>query len=88
VESKEKLLVPKVDNMLKHVSHHKATILGPCKLKVGFLFKNNYQHACNERTYTTSKCHSIIDLIVFKIRHDKKAKNCPIFLHLPSRGSR
>jgi hypothetical protein len=38
MESKEKLLVPKLDNMLKHVGHHKATILGPCKVKIGFLY--------------------------------------------------
>ncbi len=75
MESKEKILVPKLDNMLKHVGHHKATILGPCRVKVGFfVFKNNYQHACNEGIYTTFKCHSIIDLIDSKIPHDKRQK--------------
>jgi len=38
VESKEKLLVLELDNMLKHVGHHKMTILGPCGVNVGFLY--------------------------------------------------
>jgi hypothetical protein len=38
VENKEKLLVLELDNMLKHVGHHKVTILGPCRVKVGSLY--------------------------------------------------
>jgi hypothetical protein len=66
VKSKERLLVSKLDNMLKHVGHCKATISG-LWVELGFLnFKNNCQHACNEKIYTTSKCCYIFYLIDLK----------------------
>ncbi len=63
VKGKEKLLVSKLDNLLKHVGHYKTTI-SSLGVELGFFyFKNSCQHACNERIYTTSKCCSINHLL-------------------------
>jgi hypothetical protein len=52
VKGKEKFLVSKFDNLLKHVGHCKATI-SSLGVELGiFYFRNDYQHACNEKIYT------------------------------------
>ncbi len=52
MESKEKILVPKLDNMLKHLGHHKAMVLGLCKVKVGSLYSRltTNMHVMKEST--------------------------------------
>jgi hypothetical protein len=54
MESEEKILVWKLDNMLKHVGHHKATILGPCKVKVGYSEIITNMHVMKESTQPLS----------------------------------
>jgi hypothetical protein len=56
MESEEKILVWKLDNMLKHVGHHKATILGPCKVKVASLYSKitTNMHVMKESTQPLS----------------------------------
>jgi hypothetical protein len=45
VEGKEKLLILNLDNLLKHVGHHKAKIISP-GVEVGvFHFNGKCQHA-------------------------------------------
>ncbi len=49
VEGKEKLLVPKFDNMLKHAHRHKNKVFN-VGVKVGsFDFNPKCQHACNDQ---------------------------------------
>jgi len=48
VEGKEKHLVLKFDNLLKHAKHHEFKVVGP-KVEVSFLYFNGKcQHAQNE----------------------------------------
>lgn len=44
VEGKEKLFIPKLNNMLKHVGHHKSKIISP-RVEIGvFYFNGKCQH--------------------------------------------
>jgi hypothetical protein len=75
VKGKEKLLVSKLDNLLKHGGNCKV-IISSLGVELGFFnFKNDCQHACNERIYTTCKCCSIFYLIDFEILHEMKQKS-------------
>jgi hypothetical protein len=58
VEGKEKLLAPKLDNLLKHQGYHKAKESRPKVDASGFFFTKNSIHVKNERCYTATDCPS------------------------------
>lgn len=73
---------------MKHVGHYKAKIVS-LGVEVSVLyFYGKCQYAQNEWLYISSKCHSILDLITFKILQEKKGIIIWFVLvyHLLSRG--
>jgi len=68
---------------LKHVSCCKAKAVGLLGVEVGvFYFNGKWQYAQNEQLYTTFKCCSILDLIIYEIPQ-YKIFFCLVCFNLP-----
>jgi hypothetical protein len=56
VEGKNKMLAPKLDNLLKYQGHHKAKVSMFGVDHGSFYFNKDYVHAKNEGCYTSTDC--------------------------------
>ncbi len=77
-----------LNNLLKHVGHHKAKIISQ-GVEIGVLYFNGKcKHAYNGQIYTTFEDPSILDLVISEILQDKKRKLVQFILiyHLLSKG--
>ncbi len=75
VEKKHKLLVPKFDDLQKHVGQQRAIVAKP-NVKVGKYFMSlNIQHAKNEQQFATMHVRGfVIDQVNVSLHIEKKQK--------------
>ncbi len=84
VEGKEKLLAPKLDNLLKQQGHCKAKV---SMLEVdvnNFYFNKYFVHAKNERCYTIAKLPFCLGPTTSQCHICTKMKICLICCYFPS----
>jgi hypothetical protein len=74
VERKEKLLAPKLDNLLKHQGHYKAKISMPKVDVNSFYFNKYFVHAKSEWCYTTTNCSFVLDQLQVSVLYEQKQK--------------
>ncbi len=84
VEKKEKLLAPKLNNLLKHQGHYKAKVSMPRVNANSFYFNKDYVHVKNECCYATTDHPSIWDQLQANVSFETKTKICPICCYFPS----
>jgi len=84
VEGKEKLLAPKLYNLLKHQSHYKAKVSMPGVNVNSFYFNKDYVHVKNEWSYAIADHPSILDQLQANVSFETKTKICPICCYFPS----
>jgi hypothetical protein len=63
IEGKDKLLVPKLDNLLKHVGHRKCKVSMPNVDVSSYSMNKNFMHSKNEKQYIIGQRPSILDLL-------------------------
>jgi hypothetical protein len=74
VEGKEKLLVPKVNNLLKHVGHRKCMVSMPAIDASFYNLNKGFMHATNEFFFAIHDCLFILDHLLVDVPTNCKWK--------------
>ncbi len=89
IQSRNKLLVPKFDYLLKHASHHKVLVFMPRVLFYKKTFMKNNIHVANEKFYFAKGLETILQQIIhvqLKLIGRKNLSKLPLIFHLFNHG--